>query len=274
VAVTWFVLASPQIAQGLRLRQIGLLVATMIALAVWLMTRNRLWLAGALLALATIKPQMSVLPIAWFLLWSLGDWPRRWRLPASLCGTLALLVGAGELLLPGWPRDFLAGLIAYSRYGPTTTLLQLALGKTLGAAVAIAAVAGLLAWGWTNRKSTADSPQFAYTLSMFFVVATLALPLMPPFNQILLLLPVLIIVRDWTRLSVTARAAFTVFVSWPWVASCIMLAFPPSTKSLALLPVLPSALVLLFPLLIFVLLIARPSPLGLESAVERVSERA
>jgi len=269
VAMILFVLASPQIAQGLRLRQIGLLVAAFIALAAWLAHRNRLLTAGVFLALSTIKPQMSVLPIAWFLLWSTGDFSRRWRLPAGFCGMLALLAGAGELILPGWPHDFVAGLAAYSRYGPTTTLLQLATGKTLGVVVAAATVIGLFVWGWINRKQAADSVEFAETLAVLFVVAAFALPLMPPFNQVLLILPTLMILRDWSRLPTTARIAFKVCVSWPWIASLAMLAFPPSTKSLSPLPLLPSALELFFPLLLFVLLIARrPAVAALNSAVK------
>jgi len=270
MAIILFVLASPQIAQGLRLRQIGLLVAAMIALAAWLVRRNWLLAAGALLAFSTIKPQMSILPIAWFLLWSAGDFSRRWRLPASFCGTLALQIGAGEFVLPGWPRDFVAGLAAYRRYGPMTTLLQLTLGRSLGVIVAAAAVVGLLAWGWVNRKHAADSPEFARTLAMFFVVAAFALPLMPPFNQVLLILPALMIMRDWSRLPQWARIALIVCISWPWAASLAMVAFSPSTRSLSQLPLLPSGLVLFFPLLLFVSLMARRSSVSfLEPAARR-----
>jgi uncharacterized membrane protein len=268
-AVTLFMLASPQIAQGLRIRQLGLLVGAMIALAAWLLCRDRLWAAGAMLALSTIKPQMSILAIAYVVLWSSADLARRWRLLASLCGTFCLLAGAGELILPGWPRDFLRGLVAYTRYNVLRTLLQVALGKTLGMAVGIALLAGLLVWGWMNRKLPADSSAFAYAMSIFLVLTTLVFPLIPPFNQVLLMLPTQMILRDWPRLPRTARAAFTACVSWPGITSLVMLASPPSTKSLAPLALLPIAPVVIFPVLLWVLLVAnRHSISGVESAAK------
>jgi len=259
-ATTLFVLASPQIAQGLRLRQMGLIVGCLLALATWLVCRNHLALAGAAFAFSTIKPQLVALPLSWFLLWSLGDLSKRWRLLAGFCATLAVLVGAGELILPGWPRDFLAGLAAYRKYGPFSSLLQVALGDTLGAGAAIAVIAGLLAWGWRNREPGADSPEFAMTLSAFFAGTALAFPLVPPFNQVLLILPVLMIVRDWADLPSAARVAFTACVTWPWIASLVLLAALPNLRSLRPIPLLPSALVLFMPFLLPILLVARRTP--------------
>jgi hypothetical protein len=262
-AALLFILASPEIAQGLRLRQLGLIVAFLFALGTWLVGRNYLVLAGAVFALSAFKPQMVVLPLSWFVLWSIGDLPKRWRLPASFSVALALLVAAGELILPGWPRDFIAGLVAYRRYGPVTTLLQLPLGNRLGVAVAAVLVAGLLVWGWgwNNRKRGADSPEFMLTLSAFLIVAALALPLMTPFNQVLLVLPVLVVVRDWAKLHVAARIVFAVWVSWPWIASLVLLAWPPNLKSLHPVPLLPSAIVLFLPFLLPILLMAGRAPI-------------
>jgi hypothetical protein len=260
-AALLFTLASPEIAQGLRLRQLGMIVAFLFALGTWLVVRDYLVLGGAVFALSAFKPQMVVLPLSWIMLWSIGDLPKRWRLPAAFSVALALLVAAGELVLPGWPRDFIGGLVAYRRYGPVTTLLQLPLGNRLGAAVAVVLVAGLLVWGWANRKRGADSPEFMLMLSAFLIVAALALPLMTPFNQVLLILPVLVVVRDWARLPLAARIVFAVCVSWPWIVSLALLAWPPDLKSLRPVPLLPSALVLFLPFLLPILLMARGAPL-------------
>jgi hypothetical protein len=266
LAAALFILASPQIAQGLRLRQLGMIVACLFALGTWLLLRNYLTLAGAVFALSTFKPQVVALPLSWLVIWSIGDLPKRWRLLAGFGTTSALLVGAGELILPGWPRDFIGGLIAYRKYGPVTTLLQLALGNRLGAVAAVALVAGLIAWGWSQRRHGADSPEFVFTLSAFFVVAAIALPLMSPFNQVLLILPVLTIVQDWAKLSKAARFAFVACVVWPWIASLVLLALPPNLKSLRPVPLLPSVLVLFLPFLLPILLMSRRNPLSLSSA--------
>jgi hypothetical protein len=261
-AMALFVLASPQVAQGLRLRQLGLIVGCLLALAAWLVFRNHLALGGAVFALSTLKPQMVALPLSWFLLWCIGDLTKRWRLLGAFSATLALLVGAGELILPGWLHDFLAGLAAYRKYDPFLSLLQVALGNRAGAVVAAAAVAGLLAWGWMNRKHGADSPEFALTLAAFFMGTSLAFPLIPPFNQVLLILPALMVVRDWGKLPSAARVVFAGCVSSPWIVSLVLLASRPDLRSLRPIPLLPSVLVLFLPFLLPMLLVARRNPIS------------
>jgi hypothetical protein len=253
-AVICFVLASPQVAQGLRLQQLGLVVALLLALGTWLVVRSSLTAGGATLALATIKPQMVVIPVAWFLLWSLGDLRRRWRLPASFLAGLAILAGAGEWILPGWTRDFFAGLAAYRHYGPVGTLLQLFLGDMGGMIVGTLIVAGLLAWSWHHRKCVADSPELLTVLSWGLLATTIALPRSAPFSQVLLILPALQFVQDWEIRPRAARVAFAIFVCWPLLAQLALLIISPPLNSSRLLVVLPSALVLLFPFALAILL--------------------
>lgn len=261
------VLASPQVEQGLRLRQIGLIVVFLLAIGTWLVLRSSFVAGGAVLALATIKPQMVILPIAWFLIWSLGDIRRRWRLPAAFLSGLAVLVCAGEWILPGWPRDFVAGLVAYRRYGPVTTLLQLVLGNLGGMIAGVLVVAGLLVWAWGHRQCAAESPEFTAILSSVLLCSSLALPLMSPFNQALLILPVLHLVQRWAILPRTARAIFAVFFCWPFVAASVLLLFPPSVKSVRLTPLLPSILVVFFPFVLAGLHAFRNTPTGMDHNV-------
>lgn len=242
-ALILFILSSPQTVQGLRLRQLGLLVAFMIALAAWFVTRNHLARAGVLLALSTIKPQMAILPATCFLLWALGDWRTRWRLLASFFGGLAILIVSGNLLLPGWLLYFVFGLRAYSRYALTTSVVRLILGNALGLLVSVISAFALLAFLWRQRKCSADSRNFAVSLATTLLITTIALPLMPPFNQTLLILPLLMVLRDWQRFGRPARVAFFCFAAWPWITSLILLlASPPvrSTNRLALLPSFPA----------------------------------
>lgn len=256
-ALILFVLSSPQIAQGLRLRQFALFIAFLLALASWCVTRERYFAAGVLLALSTIKPQMMVLCVLWFLLWSAGEWKKRWPLPAGFGIGLAVLSGAAELLLPGWPRYFIEGLEAYRKYFPTTSPLRLVLGNWAGSALSVLVLAALLAVAWRNRRVAADSPEFVQILALFLLASTLLLPLMTPFNQVLLLLPVMLLLRDWNRLPRLGRSAFTVFAAWPWIASLVLLAHPPQLDSLSHLPLFPAALVLLFPFLVSWLMFVR-----------------
>src|SRR5271168_1878744 len=243
-AIVLFVLSSPQIVQGLRLGQLGLVVAFLLALSAWCLARNHLALAGVFLAVATIKPQMAVLPLAWFLLWAASARSRRWPLLAGFAVTLAALIGIGDLILPGWPRYFLEGLVAYRQYFPTTSLLCLALGNWFGGTVSGIVIVTLLTLAWRTRKADAASTHFMQTLAAFFVTAALVLPLFQPFNQVLLLLPALMVVRDWATVSRLGRRSFFIVVAWPWIASLALLLLPPRLDSTNRLPLLPSVLVL------------------------------
>jgi 4-hydroxybenzoate polyprenyltransferase len=80
---------------------------------------------------------------------------------------------------------------------------------------------------------------------------------MTPNNQVLLLLPLMFLLRDWKRLPRAGRIAFTVIAAWPWLASLFMLFSPPTIESSSRMPLLPSALVLLFPFLMAALMFVR-----------------
>jgi len=257
MAVVLFLLGSPQIAQGLRLRQFGLFAAFLMALATWAVMRERYFIAGILLALSTIKPQMVALCLVWFLVWTLGDWKRRWPLAAGFGGAMVALVGAGESLVHGWPRYFLEGLSAYRKYFPTTSPVRLILGDWMGGGLSVLAVVALLAYSWGKRKTAADSAEFAHVLALFFVTATLVLPLLTPYNQVLLLMPVLMLIREWSEVPRWLRGAFVLLVAWPIVVSLAMLVHPPQLDSMHRTPLLPSVLLLLFPFLLLWFLFAR-----------------
>jgi hypothetical protein len=245
------------VAQGLRLRQLGLLVAFLIAVSAWCVARNHLGTAGAVMAIATIKPQIVILPLAWFLLWGVSDLRRRWPLLAGFGGALATLIFLGELVLPGWPMFFIQGLAAYRQYFPTTSLLRLALGNVAGGALSVLVVAGLVAFGWQNRKESGGSDSFALTLAAFLVGTTLVLPLLTPFNQVLLILPLLFILRDWQSIPRFGHLLFAAVAGWPWVVSLVLLFVPPQLNSMNRLPLLPSAAVLIVPFILSVLLMLR-----------------
>jgi hypothetical protein len=248
-----FTLSTPQVMQGLRLRQLGLVVAFLLAVSAWCVIRNHLALAGIALALSTIKPQMVVLPLAWFLLWSVSAWPRRWLLLAGFSITLATLIALGELLLPGWPHFFLNGLLAYRNYVATPSILSTVLGGAFGLVVSGIIVVGMLAFAWRNRQADAASPEFIQVLTAFLLGAALVLPLMYPFNQVLLLLPAMMIARDWLSLPRLLRRVLAVVVAWPWVARFVLLLLPPRLDSMSRLPLLPSALTLFVPILLSML---------------------
>jgi len=238
----------------------------LLALASWCVVREHLFLAGVLLALSTIKPQTVVLCVVWFLLWTLGGWKNRWRLAGGFAAATIALVGAGELLLPRWPQYFLEGVEDYPKYFWTTSLTRLVLGNWIGGSLSIAAIGLLLAYAWSKRRVAAQSADFVELLSMFFVASALVLPLLIPFNQGLLLLPVFMLLRDWRTLPNYGRKAFVGLLAWPVIAASILLIHPPDTHSITRTPFLPSALILLTPFLVCVLMFLRREPPDLAKA--------
>jgi hypothetical protein len=256
-ALILFTLSSPQIVQGLRFQQLALVVGFLLVAGGWCVCRSHLVTAGALLAFSTIKPQMSVLPLCAFMVWAAGDLIRRWRLAASFAAITAALFVGGELLLPGWLGYFLTGITAYRRYAPTSSLLRMILGDTLGEILGALIVAGLLAFAWQNRKTEAGSRTFASILAAFFTGAILAFPLFTPFNQVMLILPALLLLRDAGALSRFSRGVLIASLGWPWIMSAALLLFPPDLHSLSQLPLLPSFMVPFVPLMFSLLLMAR-----------------
>jgi hypothetical protein len=273
-AMVLFVLSSPQIVQGLRLQQLATVEACLLIAGAWCIGGNHLTTAGALFAFSTIKPQMGLLPLCWFAVWAAGDWRRRWRLPASFIATLAALFVAGELLLPGWLGFFLAGLAAYRRYALPSSVLRMALGDRAGEILGGLIVLAILVFAWRNRHVQGDSPQFVFILAAFFMATVLTFPLFTPFNQVLLILPAMLLIQDWKYLPRFSHLVFIVSVSWPWIVSLVLLLLlRPPLDSSNRLPLLPSVLVSFFPLLLPLLLMTRRSEIAMppRATVQRAS---
>lgn len=258
-AIVLFVVSSPQVMQGLRLRQLGLVVAFLLSLSAWCIAKNKLALAGIFLAFCTIKPQMAALPLAWLLFWGLSDLRKRWPLLIGFAIPLAVLCGAAELFLPGWPQYFMEGLIAYRKYAPKTSLLCLVLGTIAGGVISVLVVAGVSVLAWQSRRRNAGSPQFLNTLAASFIAAVLVLPIVTPYNQVLLLLPTVMILRDWTHLQKIARRFFASVLAWPYLCSLFLLFHRPDLNSPVRVPLLPSAFVLLVPYLVLLLFLLLPA---------------
>ncbi len=259
-ALILFTVSTPQIVQGMRHQQLALVVAGLLTAGAWLVHKGHLGAAGVLLAFSTIKPQMALLPLIWFMLWSAGEWRRRWRLFAGFGVTITLLVGAGEVLLPGWLSDFFAGMAAYRKYFPTTSLPRLLLGDTAGIFVSVVIVVWLSVFGWNRRKISGESKMFAWVFAAFLMGTVLAFPLFTPFNQVLLILPAVLIVREWAAIPQLGRIVFIGFVSWPWIASIAILLLRLPLNPASQIPLLPALAASGVPLLLPALLYGRRKP--------------
>ena len=155
LAMIVLTLGSFQVAQGLKLQQLSLAVSALLAAAVALATAGQLLTAGAFLALALIKPQLSLPLLAWLLVWASADLKNRWRLVAGFGIAAAVLVAGAEIVLPGWIGRFQDAVIAYRQYtGGAVSLPEMLLGPFAGRLVDMFLILACAVPGWFFRQET------------------------------------------------------------------------------------------------------------------------
>lgn len=272
VAICIWVLSSPQTLQGLRLEQLGLLVGFLLVLAAWCAKRNYLVLAGLCLAIACIKPQLTLLTLCFFLIWVLGQWRTRWRLPIAFASLLFALIAAGELVLPGWIHYFIGAAAVYPKYSPSfTSLFRVVFGDTGAEVIGALIVLSLFSFAWKRRTAPADSPEFDTAFSAFLIGTLLAFPLFTPFNQVLLVFPTVLLLQGWKSLPKSIRRVFAGIAIWPAITSAALLLFPPDIHSTRQWPLLPIFVPLFYPLFLPLFLMAKRARKGAQSSLTDVS---
>jgi hypothetical protein len=220
------------VVQGIKLQQLTLVVSALLAGCAGALVAGYFSLAGFLLALATVKPQLT-LPIAgWLILWALSDWRRRQIFFWSFALTAAIFLAASEYVLPGWVGQFRDAVAAYRQYtGGAGSLLDVLATPTLGKILAAVVVFAVAVTGWRVRFALHDSVAFS-TMFVLVLVATLVIvPSFAPYNQVLLLPAAFLIAASWkelwgrNRLTRMACGLAVLVVFWPWLAACgLMLA--------------------------------------------------
>jgi Gpi18-like mannosyltransferase len=129
----------------------SVLCALYITLAFWFITHEQDALAGLMLALASIKPQMVVLLIPFVILWAVSQ--RRWVLVWSIVVCIGFLVAIGVLFIPNWMWQNLIQLFAYPSYtlpgspGAIFAAWLPGVGRQMGWVVTVF-MAGILIWEW------------------------------------------------------------------------------------------------------------------------------
>jgi Glycosyltransferase family 87 len=238
VAVFAVALTSLPMMQGLSLLQLGLVVAGLIAAAAACAANGRFFLAGTLLAMATIKPQMAVLPIVWFFMWAVGAWRQRKPVVWGFGAMLTALIVSSEFLLPGWLIRYPKALVAYSEYTNATAFLGTVLPSSWCWVVSIVAVLGVGAFCWKVRREPADSVWFAIALAFVLALTVTVVPTVnASFNQVLLLPVFLLGIRHWrelgrgSRLSRLAVYAIWGYVFLPWVLAFAVVVAQPGLRN-------------------------------------------
>jgi hypothetical protein len=219
-------LGSFPVLQGIKLQQLTLLVAGLIAVSTMLLAEGGLFSAGVLLALATIKPQLALPIAAWFTLWALSDWARRRRFWWGFAGTVAVLVGGAELLLPGWIGPFREAVAAYRRYNQgADSVLDVLITPYWGRWLAILIVLALSCVAWRRRRTAAGSWAHNQVTVLILAATVVIMPKASPYNQVLLLPGILLALRQvrelWNRglIRRTVVGICGLALIWPWLSA-------------------------------------------------------
>jgi len=203
-AIMILTLISPPVLCGLLLQQVALLVELLIIATLWMIARRKYLGAGFLLALATSKPQLALIPVIWLVVWSLGKWRERWKFILSFIVSSFLLVAYAAFFAgPTWVLQWLKGLVAYRGYAHgAVSVLELISGARLGPIVSALALLCLFSYMIVHRKVGSDSVDFLEVSFLLLALSLLVVPtLLSLFNYVLLIPGILLISTTRHRVS-------------------------------------------------------------------------
>jgi hypothetical protein len=225
VTMVWAVFNYPH-ARALILGQMATLVFVALAAAMWALREEHDFLAGALLAVTTIKPQMSFLLLPWVLWWA--GWRRRWGVWKGFGLAMALLAGLSFLLVPTWLADFVAGVRGYdavagaSYYHSLTWMVTrhlVDLGPVVEAVCVVGFVVYVLLEAWRGRQ--AGWRGFLWTTGLLLVLTHFVAPRTATTHYSILLLPLFVCferlqrqMRKWGVLVVLAIEGVLLVGQW------------------------------------------------------------
>lgn len=206
---------------GLWLQQPTMVIAILIGAGCFALVRRADWIAGVCMAVALVKPQVS-LPLAlWLLVWSLRQ--RRWRFVAGFGFSLVALLAATEYMVPGW---FPAWVGTLGSYATLTPVCEKLFGKWMGltATVLLGLWSIRLLWGMLDADS--GSERFGKALALALAATVLIIPVETGmiYDQVFLIPAVLVLIFSAPLEAVTDvfRRLTLMFVGWEFL--CVVVA--------------------------------------------------
>jgi hypothetical protein len=234
------VFGSFPVLEGLYAGQVGLLVACLLAASILALQRGKPFLSGILIALTTIKPQVTLLAILYLLFWSSRHWRSGSRFCAGFFSTLLLLVGAALTVWPHWIQSWTHVVLLYHGYNAPpllTAVVDLLLGRSTtgpvsqGLTATLLIVAAIMAW--RKRSAASDSLEFWFTLTLLLAITTIALlPGQAVYDHVIVLPGILLLASRWQQWSAnwvlkTLLLIGVAMLVWPWIASLILIVLRP-----------------------------------------------
>lgn len=234
--IAMLILCSYELLEAFFAEQPGLLVGFFLAGSALALRRSRFLLAGILLSLTLIKPQVTLLAILYLLLWSFAD-RKRAQLWMGFCFVTFSLITASLLNWPHWIGKWTGILLGYHRYAMpplVTVLIGPSFGPRLGWIVIAALLAASLFLIWQNRHAPVESTTFWLTLSLLLAVTSVCLlPGQAVYDHVILIPGIFILLRDRHKLldgGPGPRALLIVgalLVFWPFITAFALLCIRP-----------------------------------------------
>jgi hypothetical protein len=175
------------------------LVALIIAAVFFALKSGKDELAGILLALTTIKPQVVLLLVLFIFIWSILN--RRWPIIFWFVVGIVFLSLGGMVFIPDWPIQFLNSALRYLEYasldtpGEVFTQWWPGIGARLGVGLSILlSIVLLVEWHLARGKGFR---WFLWTACLTLVVSQwIGIPTNPD-NFIVLFMPLILILATW-----------------------------------------------------------------------------
>jgi len=209
------------VVQGLKLQQLTLLEAALLAGCAACLSVGWLFCAGGLAALATIKPQLALPLVLWLLVWSAREWRSRRRFILGFSLIMILLLGGAELILPGWWRMFLEATRQYRRYTHAQSLLAVLFGLPFGPILQALSglTCGLLLC--RLRHEPPSSAAFGQSIGLVLALTLVLIPMTALYNQMLLIPATLVLLGKAEAIPALrlAKSLAGIWIVWPWIAT-------------------------------------------------------
>jgi hypothetical protein len=222
-----------------------ILVALLITLAFWAISRGQYELAGILLGLATIKPQVVILIWIFITLWGIST--RRWKLLAWSYGTVFVLTIIGIIFIPDWILQNFYEVLRYPAYNPPGTPGAAfyewvpGIGRQLGWGITlIVSVVLIIEWVATWRK---DYEWFLWAACLTLVASQWIGIQTDPGNFIVLFFPLVYVMVNsenrWGKNAQIVSVLFMVFITiglWFLFLSTVQYGDQPQQHSIMFFP--------------------------------------
>jgi hypothetical protein len=217
LTLLWAVLFYPS-ARAILLGQFAVPIFALTVGVLLALKARRDLLAGALLALTTIKPQMVFLIVPFIVMWAVAR--RRWRIVIGAGAAMLLLAGVSFVLEPAWLRDFVNQMLRYPSYtaiGSPVWIMTRYYLPALGAPGEIVLSLAFLAWAlamWARALRRPDWSVFFWTAGVTLIVTNLIALRTATTNYVILFIPLLHTLatagRRWPRRGAWAIAGIEI----------------------------------------------------------------